>query len=97
MTSRIGNEASLLDNVPKLGIGGALSKREPLKYLCNHLIYAQCFHFLSPPTAHCETNEEDKKEINIFYYYHVLLIYSKTFHTNIQFNVIFFIYDTSLF
>ena len=66
MTSRIGNEASLLDNVPKLGIGGALSKREPLKYLCKHLIYAQFFHFLSPPTAHCETNEEDKKEINIF-------------------------------
>ena len=74
MTSRIGNEASLLDNVPKLGIGGALSKREDL-------IYAQFFHFLSPPTAHCETNEEDKKEINIFYFYHVLLIYSKTFHT----------------
>ena len=82
MTSRIGNEASLLDNVPKLGIGGALSKREPLKYLCNHVIFAQFFHFLGPPTAHCETNEEDKKEINIFYYfYHVLLIYSKTFHT----------------
>ena len=54
------------------------------------------FHFLSPPTAHCETNEEEKKEINI-HYLHVLLIYSKTFHTNIQFNVIFFIYDTSLF
>ena len=81
MTSRIGNEASLSDNVPKLGIGGVLSKREPLKYLCNHVIFALFFPFFKPTHCTLWNKWRRQKRNQYFYYYHVLLIYSKTFHT----------------
>ena len=45
----------------------------------------------------CETNEEDKKEINIFIIIMYTYLFKNVSHTNIKFNVIFFIYDTSLF